>query len=141
MFTVPTPKNEKNEGKPMTATLELTEQNFEETLGKGGILFIDFWAGWCRPCLAFAPVFEAAAEKHKDIVFAKVDTEAQRGLAAAFEIQAIPTLAVFRDGILIGQNAGSLPAAAFEQVITQVRDLDMDKVKAEVEAQKAKQKQ
>ncbi|MEW6434345.1 MAG: thioredoxin [Myxococcota bacterium] len=125
----------------MTATLELTEQNFEETLGKGGILFIDFWASWCGPCRAFAPVFEAAAQKHKDITFAKVDTEAQRGLASAFEIQAIPTLAVFRDGILIGQNAGALPGAAFESVIQQVRDLDMEKVKAEVEARKAKQKQ
>jgi thioredoxin 1 len=125
----------------MTATLELTEQNFEETLGKGGILFIDFWASWCGPCRAFAPVYEAAAQKHRDITFAKVDTEAQPGLAAAFEIQAIPTLVVFRDGILIGQNAGALPASALEQVITQVRALDMDKVKAEVEAQKAKQKQ
>ncbi|MEW5742671.1 MAG: thioredoxin family protein [Myxococcota bacterium] len=124
----------------MTATLELTEANFEETLGKGGILFIDFWAAWCGPCRAFAPTFEAAARKHPDITFAKVDTEAQRGLAAAFEIQAIPTLAVFRDGILIGQNAGALPAQAFEAVITQVRELDMEKVKAEVAAQQAKQK-
>lgn len=138
MFTIPT---QKNEDEPMTATLELTEQNFEETLGKGGILFIDFWASWCGPCRAFAPVYEAAAQKHRDITFAKVDTEAQPGLAAAFEIQAIPTLVVFRDGILIGQNAGALPASALEQVITQVRALDMDKVKAEVEAQKAKQKQ
>lgn len=139
MFTLnPSPKPE---GKPMTATLELTEQNFEETLGKGGILFIDFWAAWCGPCRAFAPVFEAAAQKHTDITFAKVDTEAQRGLAAAFEIQAIPTLAVFRDGILIGQNAGALPGAAFEQVITQVRELDMTKVKAEVDAEKARAKQ
>lgn len=130
-------------GKSMTtttSTLELTEQNFEATLAKGGILFIDFWAAWCGPCRAFAPTFEAAAQKHADITFAKVDTEAQRGLAAAFEIQAIPTLAVFRDGILIGQNAGSLPAAAFEQVITQVRELDMEKVKAEVAAQQAKAK-
>jgi len=134
MFTVPA----KTEGKPMTATLELTEANFEETLGKGGILFIDFWAAWCGPCRAFAPVFEAAAQKHTDIIFAKVDTEAQRGLAAAFEIQAIPTLAVFRDGILIGQNAGALPGSAFEQVITQVRELDMEKVKVEVAAQQTK---
>jgi thioredoxin 1/thioredoxin 2 len=138
LITTPNPA-----GKSMastTSTLELTEQNFEATLEKGGILFIDFWAAWCGPCRAFAPVFEAAANKHTDITFAKVDTEAQRGLAAAFEIQAIPTLAVFRDGILIGQNAGSLPASAFEQVITQVRELDMDKVKAEVAAQQAKAK-
>jgi thioredoxin len=116
-------------------TVELTEQNFETTLAKEGILIIDFWAEWCGPCKAFAPVFEAAAEKHPDIVFAKVDTEAQQGLAAAFEIRAIPTLAVFRDGILLGSNAGALPAAALESVIEQVRGLDMAKVKADVAAQ------
>ncbi len=116
-------------------TLELTEKNFEETLAKGGTLFIDFWAAWCGPCRAFAPVFEAAAAKHPDIVFAKVDTEAQQGLAQAFEIQAIPTLAIFRDGILLGRNAGALPAAAFEEVIDKVRNIDMNEVKAEVAAQ------
>ncbi|MCC6337143.1 MAG: thioredoxin fold domain-containing protein [Myxococcales bacterium] len=123
----------------MSPTLELTEANFEETLGKGGILFIDFWAAWCGPCRAFAPTYEAAAQKHADIVFAKVDTEAQRGLAAAFEIRAIPTLAVFRDGILVGQNAGALPASALEELITQARELDMEKVKAEVAEHQAKQ--
>jgi thioredoxin 1 len=114
------------------ATFELTEQNFEETLKKGGILFIDFWAAWCGPCKAFGPVFEQASNTHGDITFAKVDTEAQRGLAQAFEIQAIPTLAVFRDGVLVGQNAGALPGSALEQVIQQVRELDMEQVKAEV---------
>ncbi len=122
-------------------TLELTEGNFETTLGKGGILFIDFWAAWCGPCRAFAPVYEQAAQKHPDITFAKVDTEAQQALAQAFEIQAIPTLAIFRDGILIGQNAGALPGAALDEVIGQVRGLDMDKIKAEVAAQKSKQQQ
>jgi len=117
------------------ATLELTEQNFETTLEKGGILVIDFWAAWCGPCRAFAPVFEAAAVKHGDITFAKVDTEAQQGLAAAFEIQAIPTLAVFRDGVLLGRNSGALPAQALEGVIEQVRGLDMAKVKAELAQQ------
>ena len=119
-----------------TSTLELTEQNFEETLAKGGILIIDFWAEWCGPCRAFAPVFEAAAQKHTDVVFAKVDTEAQQGLAAAFEIRAIPTLAVFRDGVLLGRNPGALPGAALEGVIEQVRGLDMEKIKKEVAEQK-----
>ena len=120
-------------------TLELTEANFEETLKKGGILFIDFWAAWCGPCRAFAPTFEAAAGKHVDITFAKVDTDKEQGLAQAFEIRSIPTLAIFRDGILLGQNAGALPAPAFEQVIEQVRGIDMDKVKAEVAAAQARQ--
>jgi thioredoxin len=119
-------------------TLELTEANFEETLKKGGILFIDFWAAWCGPCRAFAPTFESAAGKHADITFAKVDTDAQQGLAQAFEIRGIPTLAIFRDGILLGQNAGALPADAFEKVIEQVRGIDMEKVKSEVAAAQAK---
>ena len=120
-------------------TLELTEANFEETLKKGGILLIDFWAAWCGPCRAFAPTFEAAAGKHTDITFAKVDTEKEKGLAAAFEIRGIPTLAIFRDGIMLGQNAGALPAEAFEKVIEQVRGIDMEKVKDEVAATHAKQ--
>jgi thioredoxin 1 len=116
--------------------LELTEKNFEATLKKGGILIIDFWADWCAPCRAFAPVFDAASKKHTDITFAKVDTEAQKGLAATFEIQAIPTLAVFRDGVLLGRNSGALPAPVLEGVIEQVRALNMEKVMQEVEAQK-----
>lgn len=123
------------------ATLELTDKNFEETLKKGGILIIDFWAAWCGPCRAFAPTFEAAAGKHQDITFAKVNTDVEQGLAQAFEIRGIPTLAIFRDGILLGQNSGALPAAALEQVIEQVRGVDMDKVKAEVAAARAKQEQ
>lgn len=122
-----------------TTSLELTEANFEETLKKGGILLIDFWAAWCGPCRAFAPTFEAAAGKHTDITFAKVDTEKEKGLAAAFEIRGIPTLAIFRDGIMLGQNAGALPAEAFEKVIEQVRGIDMEKVKDEVAAAHAKQ--
>lgn len=114
------------------STLELTEKNFEETLAKGGILFIDFWAEWCGPCRAFAPVFEQAARKHQDIIFAKVNTEEQQGLAQAFEVQAIPTLAVFRDGVLVGQNAGALPGAALEDAIAQVRGLDMQRIKEEI---------
>ena len=123
----------------MAGTLELTDKNFEETLQKGGILLIDFWAAWCGPCRAFAPTFEAAANTHQDITFAKVDTDAQQALAQAFEIRGIPTLAIFRDGILLGQNAGALPAQALEQVIKQVRDVDMSKVKAEIAEAKAKE--
>ncbi|MBX7116838.1 MAG: thioredoxin family protein [Myxococcaceae bacterium] len=118
--------------------IELTDATFEETLKKGGILFIDFWAQWCPPCRAFAPVFEAAAEKHPDITFAKVNSDEQRGLAQAFEVRAIPTLAIFRDGILLSCEAGALPAASLESVVTQVRALDMEKVKKEVAEQQKK---
>jgi thioredoxin 1 len=124
----------------MATAIELTEANFESTLSKNGILIIDFWAAWCGPCVNFAPTFEAAAQKHTDIVFAKVDTEAQQGLAAAFEIRSIPTLAIFRDGILLGQNSGALPAEGLEQVVQQIRGLDMEKIKAEIAAEKSKPK-
>jgi len=122
-----------------SSTLELTDKNFEATLQKGGILLIDFWAAWCGPCRAFAPTFEAAADTHKDITFAKVDTDAQQALAQAFEIRSIPTLAIFRDGILLAANPGALPAQALEGVIKQVRELDMNKVKSDMAEAKAKE--
>ncbi len=116
------------------STIEITEKNFEETLKRGGILFIDFWAEWCGPCKAFAPIFESTAAKHQDILFGKVDTDAHQDLAGAFGIQAIPTLAIFRDGILLFSQPGAVPAAKLEDLIEQTRKLNMDDVRKEISA-------
>ncbi|MFI5488593.1 thioredoxin [Micromonospora echinaurantiaca] len=119
------------------ASVALTAADFEETVSRDGIVLIDFWANWCGPCRSFAPVFEKASEKHPDIVFGKVDTEAEQGLAAAAQIRSIPTLMAFRDGVLVFAQPGALPAAALEQVIQAVRDLDMDEVRAKLAASAA----
>ena len=125
----------------MGAAVEIQEQTFQAAVEKPGILILDFWAAWCGPCRSFAPVFEDAAAKNPDIVFGKVDTEAQRSLAGAFDITSIPTLAIFRDGILLFSEAGALPAPALEKIIEQVSSLDMEKVKQELaEQEKAKPK-
>lgn len=117
------------------ATTDLTIAEFENTVSSDGIVFVDFWAEWCGPCKSFAPVFEAAAEKHDDINFTKVDTEAEQELSGALAIRSIPTLMIFRDGVQLFSQAGAMPAAALEDIITQVRALDMDEVRAEVAAQ------
>ncbi|MFN8146751.1 MAG: thioredoxin [Candidatus Nanopelagicales bacterium] len=114
------------------ASVTLTAQNFDEIATGDGITLVDWWASWCGPCRSFAPVFEAASEKHPDITFGKVDTEAEQELAGAAQITAIPTLMAFRDGVLVYREAGALPAKALEQLITAVRELDMDEVKAKV---------
>ena len=119
------------------ATVELTQENFEETVNKNPMVIIDFWAPWCGPCKGFAPVYEKAAETHPDVVFAKVNTDEQQELAGSFNIRSIPTLVVFREKVILFQQAGALPGNALEQVITQAKAIDMAKVHAEVAAQQA----
>lgn len=123
------------------ATVALTTESFEtavlEPTSESGIVLVDFWAGWCGPCLAFAPIYEAAAEDNPDLTFAKVDTEAEPALSGALNIRSIPTLMIFRDGIGVFSQAGALPRPVLDDLIGQVRELDMDAVRAQVAQQQA----
>jgi thioredoxin 1 len=116
------------------AVVELTQDNFDETVSADGIKLVDFWADWCPPCRQFAPVYDRAAERHTDIVFGKVDTEAQPELAAAFDVRSIPTLLIVRDGVTLYANPGALSAPALEELIGKARALDMDEVRRQIAA-------
>lgn len=123
------------------STVALTQDSIDDVIGADGITLVDWWASWCGPCRQFAPVFEAASEKHPDVVFGKIDTEDQQQLAAAAQITSIPTLMAFRDGVLVYSQPGALPAAGLEQIIQAVRELDMDEVKRKVAEQEAAEQQ
>ncbi|WP_297361211.1 thioredoxin [Acidiferrobacter sp.] len=114
------------------ATIEATKANFEQLVDTNPFVIVDFWAPWCAPCRAFGPIFEEASERHQDIVFAKVNTEAETELAAHFQVRSIPTLLIFRDQIILFAQPGSLPKKALEEIIDQARTVDMDAVRREV---------
>lgn len=129
----------RTEGNAPMATTQLTAENFQETVTSDGITLVDFWAEWCGPCKQFGPVFERVSDANEDVTFAKVDTDANQELAAQLQITSIPTLMAFRDGVLVYNRPGAIPAKNLEEILTAVRDLDMDEVKKQIAEEQAKQ--
>lgn len=123
------------------ATVELTKDNFEEIITGNNMVLVDFWASWCGPCQSFAPIYEEVSEKYPDVVFAKVDTEQEQELAGHFQVRSIPTLMLFREQVILFAEAGALPAAALEEIITKAGELDMDEVRREIAEQQQEQTQ
>jgi len=123
------------------ATMHLTSENFKDVINNNDIVIVDFWAEWCGPCKSFGPTFEAASEKYPEIAFAKVNTEEEREMAAGFNIRSIPTLMVFREQVILYAEAGALPASALDQLVEQVKGLDMAAIKAEIAAEEQQQQQ
>ena len=121
------------------ATLEVTKDNFSETVDNNDLVIVDFWAPWCGPCQSFGPVYEDISEKHDDVVFAKVNTEAEQELAAHFQIRSIPTLMILKEQVVVFAQPGALPGSALEDLIGKAKELDMDKVRAEIAAQETAQ--
>ena len=122
---------------PLLSTVDLTQENFEAVIQKNALVLVDFWAPWCGPCRAFAPVYEAASELHKDVVFAKVNTEEQQALGAMFQIRSIPTLMLFREQIILFSQPGSLPGPALDEILAKAKALDMEMVRKEMAEQGA----